>query len=566
MSHELDVAIIGGGVAGAYCGWRLTQQGGSKKRPAVGLFEYSDRIGGRLYTKHLPGMPHVAAELGGMRYIPDSQPMVSNLIDALGLPTQDFLMGNPAKGKDGEPLKNKNGTPVVDDSNHIMYLRGQHLRMKDQSDPAKAPYKLNWSECGKTVNDLQVYAMNLLVPNNQNLTLEQWMETPVFGQPLYTYGFWNLMSRTLSAEAYAFMRDAGGYDANVANASAVTNLPATEYASDTGFKSISSGYQRLPEELVAAFEKAGGSLYKNHRLTSIQREGEHYRLEFRRTITEAVEIKLNDKDHGQKYETHDDPRHPAPIVVKAKSIILAMPRRSLELVKWEGWNQPGVSDMLGSVLMQHAFKLLLGYKSPWWRNALGLVAGRSITDLPVRQVYYFGTEEEQKHGEKGNQNSLMMASYNDISTVPFWKGLEHGPAFQGGEAPKGHETAVPLSDCIATKAMVESAHQQILAVHNLVDIDQPYTAVYHNWSEDPYGGGWHEWKAGYRYDLLMPKIRQPVAHERVFICGEAYSNNQGWVEGSLQTAEHVLLKHFDLQWPDYLSDIAPDQRSTVLGP
>jgi hypothetical protein len=23
-------------------------------------------------------------------------------------------------------------------------------------------------------------------------------------------------------------------------------------------------------------------------------------------------------------------------------------------------------------------------------------------------------------------NSLLMASYNDISTVPFWKGLEYG--------------------------------------------------------------------------------------------------------------------------------------------
>lgn len=565
MSHEIDVAIIGGGVAGAYCGWRLTQ-GSNGKRPSVSLFEYSNRIGGRLYTKTLPGMPHVAAELGGMRYIPDSHPMVSNLIDTLKLPTQDFLMGNPVMGPDGKPKKNANGTPVVDDSNHIMYLRGRHLRNRDQSDPSKVPYKLSWAECGKTVNDLQVYAMNLLVPNNQNLTLEQWMETPVFGQPLYTYGFWNLMARTLSAEAYAFMRDAGGYDANVANASAVTNLPATEYASQTGFKSICQGYQRLPEALVESFKDAGGSVYMNHRLANIQREGAHYILEFRRTVTELVPVQLDNTDRGQKYETHDDPQHPTPIIIRAKSIILAMPRRSLELVKWEGWKKDGVSDMLGSVLMQHAFKLLLGYKSPWWRNALGLVAGRSITDLPVRQVYYFGTEEDQKDGEKGNQHSLLMASYNDISTVPFWKGLEHGPAFEGGPAPKGHARAVPLSDCIATKAMVESAHQQILAVHDLVDVDQPYTAIYHDWSEDPYGGGWHEWKAGYRYDLLMPKIRQPVAGERVFICGEAYSNNQGWVEGSLQTAEHVLLKSFDLPWPEYLSSIPEDKRASVLGP
>lgn len=554
MTQELEVAIIGGGVAGTYCGWRLTQPGNAKG--PVGLFEYSDRIGGRLYTKKLPGMPHVAAELGGMRFIPDAQPMVTSLVDALKLQTQDFLMGNPAKDKDGQP---------IGDSLNIMYLRGRHLRFKDQSDPAKVPYALNWSERGKTVNDLQVYAMNLLVPDNANLSLSGWMEARVFGQPLFTFGFWNLMARTLSAEAYAFMKDAGGYDANVANANAVTNLPATEYASTTGFKSLTEGYQALPLTLFAQFTEAGGRDFLNHRLARIGKEGGRYRLEFQRTRTGPVSIET---EFGtlERYETRDDPDHPEPVVVLAKSIILALPRRSLELVEWDGWEKPGVQHMRESVLVQHAFKLLLGYSAPWWRTGLGLVAGRSITDLPVRQIYYFGTEEDQPGGEKGNTRSLMMASYNDISTVPFWKGLEYGPAFQGGPAPEGHERAVPLSECVATKAMVESAHQQILKVHDMVDIDQPYTAVYHNWSDDPYGGGWHEWKAGYRYDLLMPRIRQPVQSERVFICGEAYSNNQGWVEGALQTAEHVLLQSFDLPWPKYLADIAPEKRADVLGP
>jgi hypothetical protein len=44
----------------------------------------------------------------------------------------------------------------------------------------------------------------------------------------------------------------------------------------------------------------------------------------------------------------------------------------------------------------------------------------------------------------------------------------------------------------------------------------------------------------------MRQIHKPVAGEDVFICGEAYSNNQGWVEGALQTAEHVLRDGFGL--------------------
>ncbi|MEE3622688.1 FAD-dependent oxidoreductase [Nitrospirillum sp. BR 11752] len=570
MSKILDVAVIGGGVAGTYCAWRLTGPQGLKEgQRRVALFEYSDRIGGRLYTKTFPGMPNVAAELGGMRYIvpekddpTSNQPMVSNLIEALDLPSHVFLMGNPEKGADGQPIGEKE---------NILYLRGKHLLVKQQSDPAQVPYNLSWNERGKTVNDLQVFAMNLLVPNNQNLSLEQWMETRVYGHPLYTYGFWNLMSQTLSSEAYQFMKDAGGYDANVANANAVAQLPATEYANTDGFRAITGGYQRLPLTLAEQAAEQGAEIHMNRRLAKIEKDADgHYKLTFIVTETRVV-----DTDFGGVHEETKDKEGVPPEIVHARDIILGLPRRSLELIDWEGWDQKGVKEMLSSVLIQDAFKLLLAYDYPWWR-AMNLVAGRSITDLPVRQIYYFGTEEDQPGGEKGNTRSLLMASYNDITTVPFWKGLEHGPPFVGRRpknvTPLAKEEAaatgddqrvVPLAECIATDAMVSSAHRQILEVHGLVDVDQPYSAIYHDWSGDPYGGGWHEWKAGFRYNLLMPKIRQPLAAEKVYICGEAYSNNQGWVEGCLQTAEHVLRDKFHLPWPEYLTGLPPEK---ILGP
>eukprot|EP01035_Chromulina_nebulosa_P064065 gene64065-87620_t len=92
-SKKVDVAVIGGGVAGAYSAWRLQKANGKKSK--VALYEYSDRIGGRLFSRTLPGMPNVVAELGGMRYIPETQPLVTGLINYLKLPTKDFPMGNP---------------------------------------------------------------------------------------------------------------------------------------------------------------------------------------------------------------------------------------------------------------------------------------------------------------------------------------------------------------------------------------------------------------------------------------------------------------------------------------
>ena len=50
---DLDVAVVGGGVSGAYSAWRLQEAQGAKSK--IALFEYSDRIGGRLYSITIPG-------------------------------------------------------------------------------------------------------------------------------------------------------------------------------------------------------------------------------------------------------------------------------------------------------------------------------------------------------------------------------------------------------------------------------------------------------------------------------------------------------------------------------
>jgi hypothetical protein len=94
----------------------------------------------------------------------------------------------------------------------------------------------------------------------------------------------------------------------------------------------------------------------------------------------------------------------------------------------------------------------------------------------------------------------------------------------------------------------------------LPEVPQPYSAVYHTWNEDPYGGGWHEWKAEYRLDQVMWRMLKPVASEDIHICGEAYSYGQGWVEGSLTTAEQMLETHFGLEparWMDSSYSLMP---------
>ena len=50
----------------------------------------------------------------------------------------------------------------------------------------------------------------------------------------------------------------------------------------------------------------------------------------------------------------------------------------------------------------------------------------------------------------------------------------------------------------------------------------------------------------------MCRMRHPVADQEIYIVGEAYSYEQGWVEGALNTAESMLEQFFGLSKPAWL--------------
>jgi len=81
--------------------------------------------------------------------------------------------------------------------------------------------------------------------------------------------------------------------------------------------------------------------------------------------------------------------------IAAQTLILAMPRRSLELLAPSSPPLHHITDLITSVTPRPLFKLFTTYADPWWRAAgytnaqgayLPVEAGRTVTDLPVRQV------------------------------------------------------------------------------------------------------------------------------------------------------------------------------------
>jgi monoamine oxidase len=519
----IDVAIVGAGVAGAYAAWRLMASEPTGARPgtltarrkdgrtAVALFEMSDRVGGRLRSLAPPDQPHLRAELGAMRF-PTSHSLVVSLVGQLGLETKPF--------------------PVSSGAN-LHYLRGRRLRQREWGQPDVLPYLLDPEDRRTSLDDLLIALIERCIPGARALTSQQWAgirsgET-IGGRRLCDASFWSVALHAKGIEVLNLIRDAGGYTSFYRgwNAAEMMAWIMADFLGSPTYLTLRAGYDALPKTLAARFVEAGGVFHPDHRLRRIRAE----------STTDLLTLEFED-DHGM-------PRPPR----LARHVILALPPSALRLVRFE---IPGVEieQVVEAVVPQAAAKIFLVYPRPWWRE-LDIRGGRSTTDLPIRQCYYVGTEGDEPGANPTNRGSLLMASYHDDEYVTFWRTLG------GARAP--HE-ARWVSPSPEEPAMLE-AHRQIGELHgNAATIPQPMAGLYVDWTQAPFGGGWHFWKVRQRPSDIIPRVQQPDPRTRLFLCGEAWSTDQGWVRGALRTAEQLVQAKFGLPPPSWLPE---DERQSL---
>jgi hypothetical protein len=179
--------------------------------------------------------------------------------------------------------------------------------------------------------------------------------------------------------------------------------------------------------------------------------------------------------------------------------------------------------------------------------------GPSVTDMPIRQVVYFGDNALNKQGKKVYG---ILASYDDIRYTTFWKALELGP--KGiRKTPESRDYQPLEGPRKATPVMVKMLRQQLAALHfgpqsDYSAVPEPLETRYMDWSLPPFNAGYHAYKSHYNIGDVQRKIRKPSQlikgkDVNIFIVGETYSNDQAWVEGAFCTAESVLNDFFGIQ-------------------
>ncbi|WP_435096358.1 flavin monoamine oxidase family protein [Halarchaeum sp. P4] len=539
---DVDVAVVGAGPGGLYTAWRLVTAKASPYGPDdVTVLEQSARVGGRLDSIRPPGLD-AEGELGGMRFEPDAHRIVDALtadVFSGDLDVVDFPLGEP--------------------EHHLRYLRGQRFRADAWRDAQVAGetfetrYHLDNEHRGFSPGQLfrkVIYDVLAADPwfveqygdsieresryeHHIDLSRREWNEVkreltyefagPYEGLPVQEMGMWAILEDRLGHEGYEFLTDAMGYYALTANWNAAQAMAdvAADFAGDPDFKTLARGFDRLPYALADAYLDAGGTIRTENALRS-----------FRRTPAGPRRYALDvEHDGGQG-------------TVTADRVVLALPRGALEDLDQYNFffDDPAVQRHLESVFAQPALKLLMAFEDPWWERELGAHAGASVTDLPIRQCYYFGTNA-------GDERSLFLASYDDERAVTFWSDLAADGA--GDRETESGETDDELRATEAPERMVEVAMAQVRELHD-ADVPDPYAAYYKNWGDPPYGGGYNHWKPDVSIRDAMRFMRDPDPAEAVHVVGSAYSGRQGWVEGAFCTAEKALQESFGLARPPWL--------------
>jgi monoamine oxidase len=487
---ELDLAVVGGGVAGMYVAYRL-----ATLHPdwSIAVFERTERIGGRLLSASPPGLTSRRAEFGGMRYRAD-HPRVGALVRELGLEVHPFN--------------------VVDGDNRF-YLRERASRAEDgvRTDG----YRVDRAEARRTPADLLGHAFERIVPDAFALDASAWevvkREHRYQGRLLSDWTMRDALLSVLSAEAYALTVDWLGYSAIVGTRNAADAIPYVigESRPEADIQvAVVGGMDRLPSTIGERVVSNGGEIHLGMALEAFTAAAS----------TGSWAIRMGFADGSQAI---------------ARRMVLALPRQPLEaLAMRTPYLQPAeLAGLIASVQLQDSAKLYLLYDRPWWRE-IGVRGHRAITDLPIRKTYYF----DRIDGVDPGEGALLLASYTDTDDVGPWRALAGSPP----RAPGGGDidTLSEWDQHPATQAQVGQAQRQLALVHGVDSVPTPVAAAFVDWGVSRLETGWHFWKAGARSSDVMHRILQPVPGTPIFICGEAYSPSQGWIEGALESADQVL--------------------------
>ncbi|MBB3233141.1 flavin monoamine oxidase family protein [Halomonas stenophila] len=573
LPSQMDTLVVGAGMAGLYTAWRLIENNHN-----VTIIDESHRTGGRLNSDVVKiGDTQVKEEEGGMRFTFDEMDNLMSLLIILKI------------DKEVVPF------PMNSGGNNRLLFRGRSfnnaIAAKDDFAIWSELYDLAPAERGQSPNAIINTVFNRILDENPHFTERPEQRGPEFWQrfrlecqwngiKMKDWTLWNLFSDMgYSNECITMLYRAAGFNGTFLskmNAGVAYQL-LEEFPADPQFRTLKNGFSTLPNALVNKIIDKGGknSIHLRTKLLSIAKQ-----------------------DSGQpgydlKVQTIDDNGVPKVVHVSAKKIVLGLPRLALEKL-FVGSDLLNVLateqseklwDSLQTATNQPLLKINLYYDKAWWGNGMSgqpeVAFGPNFSDSPLGSVYPFysindasfaaleygdwlkttgkapPTPEIEKRLKEIIQSKYQkpaaLTIYCDYMNINFWQTLQnHGKPFDS-KLQQEYTNCDPQTLYPASQAVVDRATHYFKELFDTHYVPHPILTSARIWSgttsfntdsSQEFGFGVHQWAVGADDKGVMAYLCEPI--DNIYVCGEAFSDYQGWVEGALRSANRVLKKGFEL--------------------
>ena len=442
------VVIVGAGLAGLSAGYELKRAGHT---PVI--LEAQQRVGGRVYTLREPFTEGLYAEVGAMR-IPRAHSLTMAYIEKFGLKTNDFTMDNP---------------------NAYYYIGGKRMRASEaQADPSLMGFEVNENEIGKTAGRMYAEALRPLLDmlerdgdaawdeivakydqysTREFLELNGWSEGMIEMFGLLA----NQESVMNSSFLELFREDAGDYYTNMIEIQGGTDrLPHAflpELKDDIRFGAKMIAMDQSPDEVTVHYETKAGRFSET---------GDYAIITIPFPVLRHVEILKP--------------------FSRAKN-------RAIRQLHYDA-----------------SAKILFQCKRRFWEEDDGIFGGGTITDLPIRNLYY------PDHGRETGRG-VILASYTWSEDAQRWGSL------------KPDDRIIQALDDVAE-------------IHPQVTKEFEVGASW-MWHDDEFAGGAFALFDPGQQTLLHDEIVKPEG--RIHFAGEHASLYHAWIQGAFESGLRAAL-------------------------
>jgi len=436
------VVIVGAGTAGLAAGYELKRAGHT-----VVILEAQQRAGGRVYTLRDPFTDGLYAEVGAMR-IPRAHTLTMEYISKFGLQTNDFTMDNP-KG--------------------YYYMGGKKVRASEAAaDPALLGFDVSEKEKGQTASQMYMKAIQPLIDILEKNGDAAWDEIIAKYDQYSTREFLEVNGWSEGMiEMFGLL----------ANQESVMNSSFLElFREDSGnfytdMVEIRGGTDRLPHSFLPELKE---DIRFGAKMIAMDQSPDDVTIHYQTSA-------------GKFTETGDYAIITAPFPVL----------RHVEVLK------PFTRAKQRAIRQLHydaSAKILFQCKRRFWEEDDGIFGGGTLTDLPIRNLYY------PDHGRETGRG-IILASYTWSEDAQRWGSL------------KPEDRIVQALDDVA------EIHPQITREFEV--------GTSWMWHDDEFAGGAFALFDPGQQTLLHDEIVKPEG--RIHFAGEHTSLTHAWIQGALES-------------------------------